>query len=432
MAKLLHKNSAECVNSSLDLFGTPATQTSVSNSRYVVHEPVAALGDGAIEIQISGSSDEYIDLANSLLVVRFKITKPDGTDLDADTKVAVINNALHSMFSQVEVTLNGQILTNQDLCYAFKAYINQLLSYSAEAKQSHLQTELWYQDTATQMDTADVANHGFVARQTLSAESKEVEAVGKLLVGFFRQEKYLLSGIPLKIKLIRNSDAFCLHAEDNGTAYKIKLTRLQFHAKCVTVATSVQLAHEKALQLGTAKYAYIKQESRNFSFPAAISAISQNITTGVLPKRLIVAFVKTSAFGGAYAENPFNFKHNNISFFALKRDGVMIPEGGMHLNFTQDHYSQAYLTLFQGTGKLFSDRGITVKRSWYKNGFTLLIFDLTPEEHDDECFDLEKTGDLHIDVKFSTALTHPLTMLCILEYQELLQIDKRRQVVING
>jgi len=68
----------------LDLFSVPPTQTSVKNGTWVEYHPLTRVGDGSpIEFDISGTGEDYIDLANTMLYVQAKITKQDGTNLDA-------------------------------------------------------------------------------------------------------------------------------------------------------------------------------------------------------------------------------------------------------------------------------------------------------------------------------------------------------------
>ena len=72
------------------------------------YAPLATILQGeAIEVRVTGSNDLYLDLNNSDLHVLAKITKADGTNIDANT-AAPINLTLHSMFREISVELNGR------------------------------------------------------------------------------------------------------------------------------------------------------------------------------------------------------------------------------------------------------------------------------------------------------------------------------------
>ena len=108
---LLHDNSRECTKSELDLFIVPPTQTSIEKGQWVEYHPIANISDnGPIEFYVSGSSEEYIDLSQTLLYVKAKVTQPNGDDLIAGAKVGPVNLFLRSMFSQIDVSFNERLI----------------------------------------------------------------------------------------------------------------------------------------------------------------------------------------------------------------------------------------------------------------------------------------------------------------------------------
>ena len=63
---MIDSKSCICINSELDLFSVPPTQTSVVYGTTVEYRLVAALIDSApIEFNIPGSGEDCIDLSNS-------------------------------------------------------------------------------------------------------------------------------------------------------------------------------------------------------------------------------------------------------------------------------------------------------------------------------------------------------------------------------
>ena len=78
----------------------------------------------------------------------------------------------------------------------------------------------------------------------------------------------------------------------------------------------------KALQLGSAKHPLRRVEVK-FStiLQGNLTAIKENLFWGQLPKRAVIGFVDNDAYNGVIGKNPFNFKHHNINFIALYKDG---------------------------------------------------------------------------------------------------------------
>jgi len=134
-----HDMSCECTKSELDLFSVPPIQTSMEHGSWVEYHPLTTVTDGSpIEFDVSGLGDDYVDFANTMLHVKAKVTRENGTDLAADTAVGPVNLFIHSLFSQVDISLNGTLITSSTNTYPYRAMIETLLSYGMDAKTSQL------------------------------------------------------------------------------------------------------------------------------------------------------------------------------------------------------------------------------------------------------------------------------------------------------
>ena len=204
------------MKSELDLFAVPPAQTSIEDGRCVEHQPLTSLDSGGpIEFVLPETGDANLHLANTYLLIRAKVVRGVGTDLAADTPVAPMNNWLHSLFSQVDVYLNDTLVTPSSNTYPFRAYVDTVLSYGAEAKNTQLTSQLWYKVTAGHMDptTADGGNTGLLERRRHISESRVVDMMGRLHVDLFLQDRFILNGVSVKIRLVRSKDAFSLMAD---------------------------------------------------------------------------------------------------------------------------------------------------------------------------------------------------------------------------
>ncbi|CAK1591845.1 unnamed protein product [Parnassius mnemosyne] len=205
----------------MDLFALPSTQTSIENGLWIHYKPISSLGDdGPIEFQVPGTGDDYIDLSHTLLHIKAKVLNQDSTNLVSTTIVAPVNNWLHSLFSQLDVYLNQKLVSPPNNTYAYRAYMETLLNYAPAAKQSHLTCSLWYEDTAGKMDSTDGKNIGFVKRQELISESKEIEMIGHLHGDIFNQDKFLINGVEMSVKLVRSRESFNLIVGSNDVKFK--------------------------------------------------------------------------------------------------------------------------------------------------------------------------------------------------------------------
>lgn len=175
MASLPHDDIQEGLPRKLLLFNLPVTQTAVSRNYYVDCRPVSQMSEnGPVEFNLAGTSD-YLDLKKSLLHVKARIA--------GDDVVGPVNNFLHSIFSLVDISLNGkQFPSSGGATYAYKTYLQNLLNYGEEAKTSQIQCCLFFNDDAGYMDTANPngANSGLFSRNVFCKESLPFDLEGPI------------------------------------------------------------------------------------------------------------------------------------------------------------------------------------------------------------------------------------------------------------
>ena len=103
------------VKSEMDLFADLPVQISESESRYVGIPPVSAIQKDSPITVIAPKSKYYTCLNRSFFVMKFKVTKPDGSDIpeknsDAtptDLKVSTINYIAQTAFKEVDLSINS-------------------------------------------------------------------------------------------------------------------------------------------------------------------------------------------------------------------------------------------------------------------------------------------------------------------------------------
>ena len=167
---LVHPKSCECTKSELDLFEVPPTQTSVAYGYWEQKGLTSALMDqGPYEFAVSGAGDDYIDLANTYPFVETQIMDDDDTALDGGADVGSVNLWMHSLFSDVSVSLNENLVSPPTSLYPYRAYIEILLSYGPAAKESQLTGVMWYKDTPGHQDKRTTDNKRFTSRKALTA-----------------------------------------------------------------------------------------------------------------------------------------------------------------------------------------------------------------------------------------------------------------------
>ncbi len=418
-----------CVKSELDLFSAPLKQESIESGCWVELKPVASLSNSAIiEFHSSGSSDDYQDPSNMFLQLKARIKKADGSNIPAAAPVGPVNNWMNALFKEAVMTLNGTHIAHFN--YAYKSDIEIKTSFGEAAKKTHLSSLLWFKDT-NDLDSL-TTNTGFVARQAYTVESKVVDMCGKLHLDITNQDKYLPNGVDMDIKLVRSSDAFALMS-DGSEAFKVEIVDASLFVRRVKLFPEVQAAHIKAFERAPARYAIRRGEVKTYTLTAGGRSFTQeNLYNGQLPKRLIVAMVDNSAFNGEQKENPFNYKHNDLTNLAIYVDGKQIPSKPLRPDFANKQYARAYVNLAQATGKFFQDEDNDITREDFGKGYALFAFDLTPDlSADSDVHGHLTRGNLRIELGFKNNLTETITLLVYGEFDNTVLIDRNRNVVTD-
>ena len=147
--------------------------------------------------------------------------------------------------------------------------------------------------------TVDGGNTGLVERRRYIGESRIVEMMGRLHVDLFLQDKFLLNGVSVKI---RRKDAYSLMAGGQNADYKVQLVDAVLFARKAVLSPTVQMAHIKSLEKGTAKYPIRPVDCNVYSNPqGAMSHTHDNLFPGTLPKRLILRCIDNDAYNGEYS-----------------------------------------------------------------------------------------------------------------------------------
>nr|KAG5685265.1 hypothetical protein BaRGS_008923 [Batillaria attramentaria] len=259
--------------------------------------------------------------------------------------------------------------------------------------------------------------------------------IGRVHADLFSQEKFLLNGVDLRMRLTRSKDAFSLMAVEDGGAYpqyRVQIVHASLFVRKCKLNPAVVLGHARALEKATAKYPIQRVVTRVISIPAGnLNVVQDNLFLDQLPKQLFIGLVDSTAFNGHYAGSPFEFKHYHLNFLALYQEGKQVPVKALKPNFVNGEYMRSYMSLFSGTNTSWKDVGNTISPSDYDKGYTLYGFDLTPSLVDGNQAELIRAGSLRLEMSFALGLQAPVHVILYAQFDGLIEIDKSRQVCVD-
>ena len=141
-----------------------------------------------MEFVVINAAKLDLDLNNSRFMVRCRIVKNDGTNMPAADacKSGVVNLLLHSLLKEVTVLFNNKTVSDPSNMYAYRFYLETLLTCNDDIQKYRLKSEGWHKDKHNKMDKAESKdNTGLVERRKYCAESSDIVLIGRLHADVF-------------------------------------------------------------------------------------------------------------------------------------------------------------------------------------------------------------------------------------------------------
>lgn len=421
------------VNSALCIFDSPPVQTDIISSKIVDYHPVTNIVGNEIPIQfeVTGNSEEYIDCQGIDLELKVQIKKSDGSNINsASDKVGLTNLAIASLFQDVSLTLNDKQIEGGDHTYPFSSYISTLTQFQQQAKQTHLQAGGWYADQSGKFD--DVTNTGLKKRMEWSTNSVEFHLKGPVFLDFFRQSRYLISQVNMRLKFVRAKSQFALMAFGSEN-YKVVINSAILNVRKVMMNPKVINDHAHGLKSHNAKYPVNHAELTTFTIPVgSMSHTRDRLFPVSLPKALYITLVENEAYNGDFEKNPFNFQHFNLNKLALYADGDYVVYKPFEPNFKTNDYLREYCSTFISLNMFNTDDSNGITFDSYKNGYFYLLYDMTPDSDlSSGGVNVSKPGNLRLELSFEKALTSTVNVLLYAIYDSKIEITQLRDVLVS-
>ena len=399
----------------------------------------------SINFSILGNSSQYLKLSDSELYVRITIQKEDGTPykiFDEANKLLPIKERetgtpidfiLHSMWSSVDIKMNNNLVSESGTNYMYKALMVTLLSYDENTKKIQLANEGFTGDSGdfTQINPdSPPYNHGLKIRHKWFKDFVTVEFVGPLMADICNQDRLILPGVDVDIKLWPTRDEFRLITHPVGLRCKLLIDEIYLNACKVNVSPEVMMGHNAALEIADSIYPFARTDIRTFNIAEGNFGMNiEDIWQGEVPTRLVVGFVKSQAYNGDYHLNPFHFEHFDVSDIGFFVNGEATPHPAYKLDIENGIYLQGLNSLYKITGKTMENSDIGITRETYQQGYTLIGFDVDPTTSPDFRYvGKPREGHTKLEIRFKRGLPTPVTVILYATFPENMTIDQARNV----
>lgn len=431
----------ETYNPRAFLFGRQKIDVTTEATSWIDIKPVSGGVDKnaeQIEFVVSRNYEAFWDLKRSYLEIEARVVKKDGTTIPVTTPVSVINNLGQTMFRTLECTINQRQFGSSPNLHHIRAYMENLLFTSKEAKETYLQPELWYRDTFGYFDTTDPLvshNVGLKDRFYFVQNSTIFKMIAGIHDDLFAQDHYLLSGCEIGLKYYKSPNTFTIMCGEKNLTPKIEIVSAALKMCQVYLAPRIVDHIEKQLISEPAAYTINSTEMQKYTIQKGnTNFVADNIfPSRAIPELIVVGFIRTSALNGDYKKSPLKFFHENVSSFGVYLNSTPIPSGPLRTNFAKRQATEAYLRLFTHTNTYNEDNVCPLSLQEFIDGYTLFVTNLSKcvSSTYGDSLPEERQGVVRIEVQFATETEENLQMIVMSKTPAQVLIDNSRQIFYN-
>ena len=452
-----HARSESYSNPRLELFDVPGTDISMSSRRWVKINPFNT-GINPVTFQVD-PQDDFLDLSESFFEVEFVAKKSDNTNLLAADVMGLANNLAHTLFKQINVRLNGTLISPQTDTYHLKAYIETILNHDRDDGETILTPHGWYNclgvpndgnaDELTQNQLDPTHNDYAALTQDLKnvvqgrlqfLAGKRVTLRFKPYLEVFHLSKLLVPGVQIQIEMyfnppamwtVRWAGAGTLRLTEADVSVRLNLCQVR-----VTPSIYMGLMNELTRGKKVATYPTVRGEIRTYSHPNDNRHFEcNNPFHNILPNRLIVVLMEQAAFNGSVVHSPFNFGKFNLATIKQLVRGEEYPYETLELQHDGDSKDQrGYYRFLQASGALCRGKGNMIRKvDWgHDKRCNLYVFDNTANGClDSDVLNPKQSGELRLVIDFGANPGQNLTILLYGEFENLMEINDNKVVTYD-
>jgi hypothetical protein len=387
--------------------------------------PVSLLaGANRVEFSLPKFPGHCIDLAQTKLGLEYKLCNEDGSNIVVTPLkyVSTINSPLDTIFSQISISLNGELISSCSNNHILSFFSNHL-NYSAEYRRSILFTNRYYESTAG--NEGNPKSKSFLALAALVKDSKKVKCVGFFPHPFFKTPKFLLPNTDVSVVLTQSkSDLFILTSMTEKL--KVVLTDVYMLVRLIKIDAPLMHSITESMQKTPYIIPFKHTVIKTYTMGAGETSFKvYNSFHGALPSRVFCLQIATAAYLGSISASPLVFSHNDLKDFAIFYNSVSLPLQKVDFEMGSDQGICLYEYINSVLGLNTNETTPGIAYDKFSSDFFFICCNLLSD-----CAASNTTlpftpGSLSISLEFNKALVANTTLLVVGEFaQSHVSIDK--------
>ena len=367
----------------------PLTDESIERYEFHEYEPVArtnlnSAGEVRINIELQ---DLFSHPAESYLLFEGRLIKADNTAYVNADAVALTNNGLMHLFSQISYSLSNQEI--ETLFHPGQATtMLGLLKYPNDFQLAQGLNQLWYKDTAATAVIAD--NSGFGTRQAYLIQKPTDKGTFSFIVplkhifGFCDDYDKIIYGLKQTLTLVRKADDDSIFRHQDAAAGKVAISKISWFMPHVIPSDMEKMQLYKTIESkASLAVAYRARQCDTITVPQS-TTFSWRLSVKTSPEkpRFIIVGFQTNRSGNQEA-NPSIFNHCDLKNMYVMMNQERYPAVDYNLSFPNQQFSRAYRAAatfsekFYGMDQLITQSNITPND--FKELYPIMVFDVSKQ-----------------------------------------------------
>jgi hypothetical protein len=313
-----------------------------------------------LRYDIGGVDDPLFTQLETLKVVgRARVLHEDGSLLVQNEPVSCVNLLPESLFSQINVFINGLPVNDHGRGSHMKAYINKQFSFTDEVKKCGMLNDFYMSDQVENVDLSweDITEKslkeetGLIGRSAVIAKSRDIFFSFKPTFDLMSCDRAFPPGYCLTLEFERSTAEFCLLAPTTAQKYKIRI--YDMHLECRRFIPSRNaLSHLPNPKTGTYYLPFTRQTVRHRSLMSGIVEYTvPKIADGstALPYHILIIPISTTQCTDI-RKNPYIFWPKTITRYSLLLNSASMPSKPIEIARDWKDNTRAYRHFLDNIG----------------------------------------------------------------------------------
>ena len=297
--------------------------------------------------------------------------------------------------------------------YPFKCYLETLLSYNADAKNTHLETSFFYKEKpgTEAYSKLSQGEGGYKDRSLKVKNEKKLYFSTQIYVDFFNTRRFLPPGVEIKLRFVRNQDSFSIVTE-SATKYKIKVyPKLKLIVRKIVPSEELLAKHQSLFKNNSAKFPFCQSKITTHLVAKGVEFVDLQLCRGVLPSQILLCMLDHRAYNSNIKINPFHFKNYDLSNVCFKVDGENALLDGFKLDFDSGDYMRLYRNLLDCVAVGSDNAGIHLTMENFKSACCIVAHSRSPDLCNFAHTHNGKPGTINVSLSFKKTLEESISIL---------------------